>query len=168
MDGTPSLKLEIRVALMKAHKETWGANLVHQIDEDVRKTLCGRGPAECQGTPFYGVPSLITCRGCKQALIVIAKEIERRKQHVVWLRAYAEYQRTTTWHAKRDLVFERENYLCEGCRKETATQVHHDRYPDAWPGSPEWIDAERLWEFHALCGECHVLAHKRRDKAAAG
>jgi hypothetical protein len=33
------------------------------------------------------------------------------------------------------------------------------RYPKAWPGSPEWIEQERLFDLIGICHQCHANIH---------
>jgi len=64
---------------------------------------------------------------------------------------YSAYLQTPEWAARRRLVLERANGLCEGCRKLPATDVHHLTY--------EHMGEEFLFELVALCGGCHSRLH---------
>lgn len=68
---------------------------------------------------------------------------------------HAEYLLTDGWKARRKLVMERAGWVCEGCRINRATQVHHLTY-DNW-------GSEFLWELVAICGECHGRVHEDRE-----
>jgi hypothetical protein len=69
-----------------------------------------------------------------------------------WRRDYESYLQTDTWHRRRELTLEREGGLCQGCRSNRATQVHHRSY--------EHFRHELLYELLALCDDCHALAHR--------
>lgn len=69
-----------------------------------------------------------------------------------WHQEYSEYLRSAEWGARRQLVLERESYLCEGCRTKHATHVHHS----AGYGS---AGHEPLFELRALCRGCHGGIH---------
>lgn len=65
---------------------------------------------------------------------------------------YHRYLESDDWKQKRNLVLKRSGEVCEGCRRASATQVHHLTY--------EHVYEELLYELVALCKECHVTAHK--------
>ena len=64
---------------------------------------------------------------------------------------YHEYRLTQKWKEKRLIVLERDNNLCQGCRKNKATEVHHLTY--------EHIGNEMLFELVSVCRSCHNLIH---------
>lgn len=64
---------------------------------------------------------------------------------------YREYLRSSMWRDKRSRVMARADGLCEGCRVEEATEVHHLSYTH--------IYAEFLFELVALCRDCHERWH---------
>jgi 5-methylcytosine-specific restriction endonuclease McrA len=66
--------------------------------------------------------------------------------------AYEAYLQSDSWRARREIVFERCGGLCEGCRRQRATQVHHLTYAN--------VGNEFLWELVAVCRECHERVHK--------
>ncbi|HEY1721054.1 MAG TPA: hypothetical protein VGG27_07395 [Magnetospirillaceae bacterium] len=66
-------------------------------------------------------------------------------QHVAYLK-------TPEWKAKRQKVMECAGSLCEGCREQTATVVHHLTYE-------HWRN-ELLFELAALCEGCHARCHE--------
>lgn len=68
----------------------------------------------------------------------------------VW---YERYRMSDAWREKRWRVFERANYLCEGCREAKPTEVHHLSYAH--------IGDEFLFELIALCRECHAKLHRK-------
>lgn len=65
---------------------------------------------------------------------------------------YTAYLKTPAWQTRRDLVLRRANYICEGCGKNRATQVHHTTY--------DHICNEFLWELVAVCRSCHMRFHE--------
>jgi len=76
----------------------------------------------------------------------------RRPKEPGFWRWYSDYLDTDTWRVRRRLVLERAGGLCEGCRKEPATQVHHLTY--------DHVEHEFLWELVAVCRECHERFHE--------
>lgn len=64
---------------------------------------------------------------------------------------YAEYLKSTEWAARRDKVMARSGGVCEGCREQAATEVHHLTY--------EHVTQEFLFELVAICGDCHARFH---------
>lgn len=160
-----------RIPLLRADPHKWGRGAIHQIDEDKDQTVCGKSPGACPGTKFYGTKEQITCKICLRSLEAKAKhalwkiEWERGQREAEELRvqrriAYYNYLQTPEWKAKRAKVLARANGRCEGCGERRATQVHHMRYPqDCWPGTPEWIAREKLFDLRAICTECHEDVH---------
>lgn len=65
----------------------------------------------------------------------------------VWLKYHNDYLNSVQWKEKRDQVLKRDNYLCQACRKNRATQVHHLSY-DHWMHEP-------LFELVSICQNCH-------------
>ncbi|XBQ15175.1 MAG: hypothetical protein ABL308_09425 [Oceanicaulis sp.] len=74
--------------------------------------------------------------------------------------AHDSYLASPDWAERRRLVMERANSLCEGCRKERATEVHHLTYRN-------WRE-EFLFELVALCGHCHDRYHHHDDERDTG
>lgn len=68
---------------------------------------------------------------------------------------YSEYLLSPEWREKRRLVLERDGYLCQGCRKAKATEVHHLTYRN--------IYKEFLFELTSLCEKCHDDIHEAED-----
>lgn len=88
------------------------------------------------------------------------REINREldsKAREEWKREYHDYLLTPQWTALRDLVLQRENHLCQGCRKERATQAHHTTYQN--------VGHEFLFELVALCRPCHERFHQVYEAA---
>jgi hypothetical protein len=68
------------------------------------------------------------------------------------------YMNSPAWKNLRQLVMERAQNLCEGCRKKTASEVHHLSY--------EHLRHEFLFELVALCRDCHTRYHAKGDHEA--
>ena len=162
------------VPLLRAEPHRWGSGMVHQINLERDQTLCGKSPASCPGTKFYGPAEKITCKVCRRSIEAkerseqLCREWEERQRereeiNRQWWQHYNAYLRTETWRGKRALVLERANGRCEGCGARRATQVHHRCYPQGLlPGSPEWITQEKLFDLIAICDGCHEDVHPRR------
>lgn len=65
---------------------------------------------------------------------------------------YLEYLQSDVWKAKRKLVLERENDLCESC-KNPAVDIHHLHYDNLYN--------EPLEDLQALCRPCHSRVHNK-------
>jgi 5-methylcytosine-specific restriction endonuclease McrA len=74
-------------------------------------------------------------------------KIERQEKNKEWWEWYNEYLKTPAWLVKREAVLKRENYICQGCGKARATQVHHLTY--------ERVGVEMLFDLVAICKTCH-------------
>ena len=68
---------------------------------------------------------------------------------------YKKYLASDEWLAKRKRVILRAQGLCEGCRENDATVVHHLSY--------EHVGEEFLFELVALCKECHARVHEKDE-----
>jgi hypothetical protein len=68
-----------------------------------------------------------------------------------WHADMEKYLRTPEWTRKREAVFKRCNFVCEGCGIEKATEVHHLTYQRAF--------AEMLFDLVGLCAACHSIIH---------
>ena len=81
---------------------------------------------------------------------------EREQQRQEFFIVYDEYLASDEWEERRQLVMDRAEGLCEGCRKAPAVQVHHLTY--------EHVFNELLYELVALCVPCHKRAHEKREE----
>jgi len=70
---------------------------------------------------------------------------------------YKKYLSSDDWLKKRDKVLLRAQGICEGCRENEATVVHHTTY--------EHVGEEFLFELVALCYKCHARIHEKDDNA---
>jgi hypothetical protein len=77
------------------------------------------------------------------------KYSEEKKE---WEKWYQTYLQSTEWKEKREKVLLRAQGICEGCRENKATVVHHLNY--------KHVGDELLFELVALCEECHYKVHK--------
>lgn len=73
--------------------------------------------------------------------------IEREAQDREWLAWYNQYLESEEWQQKRSMVLKRANWICEGCGKNRANQVHHLTY--------ERVGHEMLFDLVAICKDCH-------------
>lgn len=62
---------------------------------------------------------------------------------------YSEYLTSPSWREKREIVFKRDNYLCQACLKNSAVQVHHLSY--------KHIFNEPLFDLISVCIRCHDI-----------
>ena len=68
-----------------------------------------------------------------------------------WKDNYNKYLQSEEWKAMREKILERDNYLCQGCMDEKATEIHHFTYENAGD--------ELMWELVSTCARCHAKAH---------
>ncbi len=64
---------------------------------------------------------------------------------------YYRYLDSKEWRLKRDLVFQREKGMCQGCGEESIENVHHLTYLHLFD--------EMLFELVGLCENCHRKCH---------
>lgn len=69
---------------------------------------------------------------------------------------YAGYLESDEWNNKKQKVFERASFICEGCMEASAEVVHHTTYKN--------VGAEFLFELVALCHPCHDRFHENEDE----
>lgn len=68
-----------------------------------------------------------------------------------WWNIYNSYLGSPSWRWIRARVMERDEYLCQGCGINQASEVHHISYKN--------VGAELLFELVSVCSECHKRAH---------
>jgi 5-methylcytosine-specific restriction endonuclease McrA len=78
-------------------------------------------------------------------------EQEQAQKDGEWWDQYNEHLASEKWQALRQLVFKRDQGICQGCYAAAATQVHHLTYKN--------VGDEFLWELIAICDECHERYH---------
>lgn len=84
-----------------------------------------------------------------------ARLAAREARNAEWWEWYNSYLETPQWAAKRAAVMRRDNYTCQGCLEEKATQVHHFTY--------EHAGNEFLFELVSVCRTCHERLHLKED-----
>jgi 5-methylcytosine-specific restriction endonuclease McrA len=77
---------------------------------------------------------------------------QRGAESGAWRQRYESYLQTDEWRERRRLVMQRAGGICEGCRQEPATEVHHLTYKHA--------GREFLWELVAICRRCDERYHE--------
>ena len=78
-------------------------------------------------------------------------QTQKQQEREEWFKWYNAYLGTNAWRIKREAVLERDNYTCQGCLKNKATQVHHLTYDRA--------GQEMLFDLISVCTQCHNLIH---------
>lgn len=78
---------------------------------------------------------------------LIKCEEKRQNKDTQWFRWYGEYLRSKEWKNKRQMVLNRDSFICQGCLSKKATQVHHLSYAH--------VGNEPLFELVSLCENCH-------------
>jgi 5-methylcytosine-specific restriction endonuclease McrA len=67
-----------------------------------------------------------------------------------WFRKYNNYLNSTIWLHKRLAILKRDDYLCQCCLTNVATQVHHKSY--------QFVDfkgSEPAFDLESICRPCH-------------
>jgi 5-methylcytosine-specific restriction endonuclease McrA len=67
--------------------------------------------------------------------------------------AYDRYLRSPQWQGKKFDVFRRDGYICQICKSNPASQVHHLTY--------ERFGDEPLDDLQAVCKPCHKEHHNK-------
>ena len=75
----------------------------------------------------------------------------KNKKKDTWNRNYARYLETSDWQIKRQQVLKRDNYICQGCLTNKATEVHHLTYDN--------VTDELLFQLVSVCRSCHDKIH---------
>lgn len=84
-------------------------------------------------------------------------QYQRRQEdyHSAFFDLYTRYLASPGWLARRALVMQRANRVCEGCLSRPAVMVHHLTY--------EHVGDELLFELRAICAPCHEKCHEDRE-----
>ena len=162
----------LKVAPYERQPGQWIEGKIHRIDIVSGKTFCAKHTNYIHGkwSIIYGYESDVTCRMCANAVESGQNESLARngirefeegkdRQSKEWREAYDAYLTTPAWKLKRKLVLLRSRGLCEACMLVAPTEIHHRFYPNAWPGSEEWIRKEKLFWLVAVCHPCHEDIH---------
>ncbi len=78
-------------------------------------------------------------------------ELDRKAEKESRRLFYEEYLQSEKWKAIRRLVIDRENGICQGCRKSRISEIHHATY--------DHLGDELLFELIGLCRDCHKKTH---------
>ena len=87
------------------------------------------------------------------------EQVARQEQYQhAWWQSYNAYLATPLWQQKRQLALKRDAFLCQACRMNKATQVHHLSY--------DHLGDEPLFELTSICKPCHdrLTAMDRRRR----
>ena len=68
---------------------------------------------------------------------------------------YNIYLRSEHWRNLRLIALERDKYICQSCKQEKATEVHHLTYNN--------LGNEFLDELISYCRVCHEKVHEKKD-----
>lgn len=125
---------------------------------------CGgmKGRAKCAGLNLATLPEFD--EGLREAYQQLAndhyrqqREEEQRQRdsrQAEFDRWYSSYLLSPKWKQLRQRVLQRDNHLCQGCRRAAATQVHHLTYVR--------VGDELLFDLVSVCDGCHDRAHADR------
>jgi hypothetical protein len=86
------------------------------------------------------------------AFIKKSKDEAIQKENDEFKERYHNYLKTKEWASRRIKVLKRDQFICQGCLKNKATQVHHTTY--------QHIFNEPLFELVSVCDECHNKIHE--------
>lgn len=85
-----------------------------------------------------------------------SKEVNKNVNFNKFLEEHTQYLKTEDWKKRRTLVLKRDNYLCQSCLENKATEVHHKSYR-YWKNEP-------LFELISVCNNCHeIITNMNRD-----
>lgn len=73
---------------------------------------------------------------------------------------YNEYIKSNEWKEKKRTRLEKDNYVCQDCKKSSiALDVHHITY--------DRLGNEDIFDIVSLCRHCHESLHRRNGDSAA-
>jgi hypothetical protein len=87
---------------------------------------------------------------------------EQQKKFAEWVnnkrlshfrKEHEEYINSDKWKELRLRILKRDNYLCQGCLIQPATQVHHLTY--------ERFTYECCFDLISVCEDCHTKIHNK-------
>ena len=88
---------------------------------------------------------------CKRAELVELGEEYRKTKNLKKERAaeseYDEYRKTERWQKIREIVLERDNFICQSCLAEKAAEIHHTE--------GRFKYNEPIFSLVSLCSACH-------------
>lgn len=79
------------------------------------------------------------------------RDAQEKAQKTKRRETYEAYLKTQEWSDKRQRVLVRDNFLCQGCLINRATQVHHTTYSH--------LGKELFFQLISLCDDCHKNIH---------
>lgn len=80
--------------------------------------------------------------------------IQSEEKSILWWKGHNEYLQTSQWKNIRQKVLKRDNFLCQGCLENRATEVHHLTYAHH--------KNELMFELISVCYDCHYnKIHKK-------
>lgn len=79
------------------------------------------------------------------------QQFEQDEIDAAWRARYEAHLRSAHWARLRQLVFEREAGLCQGCRSTNGSEVHHMNY--------RRMGNELLTDLVLYCDDCHSRFH---------
>ena len=154
----------------QAAPHQFGPGKVHALEDDGSKTACGQLVSECPGCE---VQASVDCRLCLRSLRSREERKTREAEAEVrqarwradqerrdreWWQWYDKYLASPEWLARRHAVLKRDGHLCQGCLRNTATQVHHLTY--------ERVGGEMLFDLVSVCKACHEKIHEKLSTAS--
>jgi 5-methylcytosine-specific restriction endonuclease McrA len=152
--------------LFRAAPHRWGDGKIHIIrPEDPwtrkrEKTQCGRVLSETDGK-ITGVGTLdqVTCRGCVTSHRIreeaAQERHQREREREDWQEWYRGYLQSGEWQDLRERVFNRDNWICQGCLDAPAEETHHLTY--------ERVGNEMLFDLISVCSNCHRQIHHQTE-----
>lgn len=82
------------------------------------------------------------------SLSVIGRE-RKRHSRIVLSPEYKQYMESDEWNDRRLKVLERDEYVCQACWAQRATEVHHLIY--------DHLFNEPLFDLVSVCHDCHEM-----------
>lgn len=120
-----------------------------QIGHAIRRATMSQ--AQIDSLPAWS--DQIAIRHCAERNRFYMEALAGEKERLLadWRQRYNLYLESPEWRQRRQLVLARAQNICEGCRTEKATRVHHLTY--------ENVGEEMLFQLVALCVPCHARCH---------
>ncbi len=80
---------------------------------------------------------------------------QKEEKQAAFDKKYQEYMASDLWQVRRIRVLLRDDYKCQGCLEQPATDVHHITY--------DRLGDELLIDLVSLCRGCHDKIHKEQS-----
>lgn len=133
-------------------KKTYDGNAIYAYEQCSSCGLKIRGPISKKGLEINLLPTFnealsrsINDEIYKEYFVIQAELGDIKKS--VFFEKYNQYLNGNTWKDKRHRVLKRDDYLCQACLRNNATEVHHKTY--------KHVFNEPLFELVAVCKSCH-------------